>query len=41
MSEVSEHSFTLRVDISRWQHATAIDYKAVFDAGVRGVIIEA
>ncbi len=29
------------IDVSRWQHAAPIDYKAVFDAGVRGVIIEA
>ncbi len=29
------------IDISRWQHAAPIDYKAVFDAGVRAVIIEA
>jgi hypothetical protein len=29
------------IDVSRWQHAEPIDYKAVFDAGVRGVIIEA
>jgi hypothetical protein len=29
------------IDISKWQHAAPINYKAVFDAGVRAVIIEA